>query len=387
MRLERIPVTLFSDDRALTDSPKRVRVGWVLILVALIGTLVLSFAPTPYVIEQPGPVFDTLGEVEVSGKNVSLISIDSETTYPTTGTLSMLTVSVLGNRDEHPSWIDVVSAWADPSRAVVPVDAVYPEGETVEQSNEQSAVDMQNSQKDAVAAALGNLGYSFTSTLTVAGFSPDSPAEALLRTGDVIVSVNGSRPADVTELRALVADNGVDRPAELVILRKGAEQSAEVTPFLPTGTEFGGDPKPVVGISVRSDYGFPFDVKIQLDNVGGPSAGMMFALGIIDKLTPGSLNGGADVAGTGTISSDGTVGPIGGIRQKLYGAQDAGAEHFLAPARNCDEVVGHVPAGLSVYSVATLDDSLAVLNALESGSKKDLARLPTCTASSSTAGN
>ena len=105
---------------------------------------------------------------------------------------------------------------------------------------------------------------------------------------------------------------------------------------------------------------------------------MMFALGIIDKLTPGSLNGGADVAGTGTISSEGDVGAIGGIRQKLYGARNAGAEYFLAPASNCDEVVGHIPAGLSVFSVATLSDSLAALDALRSGTAARVAGLPAC---------
>jgi PDZ domain-containing protein len=105
---------------------------------------------------------------------------------------------------------------------------------------------------------------------------------------------------------------------------------------------------------------------------------MMFALGIIDTLTPGELNGGRNVAGTGTISADGTVGPIGGIQQKLWGAVGAGADYFLAPASNCDEVVGHVPPGLRVFSVETLDDSLAVLSAIRD--KGDLDALPTCTA-------
>ncbi|MBN9170726.1 MAG: ATP-dependent serine peptidase containing a PDZ domain protein, partial [Microbacterium sp.] len=122
----------------------------------------------------------------------------------------------------------------------------------------------------------------------------------------------------------------------------------------------------------------PIDVTIQLNNVGGPSAGMMFALGIMDTLTPGQLNGGKSIAGTGTITADGTVGPIGGIRQKLYGAKEAGASYFLAPDSNCDEVVGHVPSGLRVFAVKKLDDSLAVLDALRSGG--DLDALPTCTA-------
>jgi PDZ domain-containing protein len=120
-------------------------------------------------------------------------------------------------------------------------------------------------------------------------------------------------------------------------------------------------------------------VTIQLDNVGGPSAGQMFALGIIDKLTPGSITGGENVAGTGTITAGGEVGPIGGIRQKMYGAKDAGAEYFLAPVDNCNEVTGHIPSGLTVFAITTLDDSLAALEAISTGA--DSSALPTCPAS------
>jgi PDZ domain-containing protein len=134
----------------------------------------------------------------------------------------------------------------------------------------------------------------------------------------------------------------------------------------------------VLGINVQSDYEFPFDVEIQLDKVGGPSAGMMFALGIIDKLTPGSIQGGEDVAGTGTINQAGTVGPIGGIRQKLFGAERAGAEWFLAPADNCAEVAGHVPDGLTVVAVETLDDALTALETIRTGTDTDT--LPGCPA-------
>jgi Lon-like protease len=105
----------------------------------------------------------------------------------------------------------------------------------------------------------------------------------------------------------------------------------------------------------------------------------MFALGIIDMLTPDALTGGAHIAGTGTIDAAGRVGPIGGIRQKLYGAREAGAEYFLAPQDNCNEVVGHVPDGIRVFAVAQLEDSLAVLDAIRTDG--DLDALPTCEAS------
>jgi PDZ domain-containing protein len=156
------------------------------------------------------------------------------------------------------------------------------------------------------------------------------------------------------------------------VIRSGESLTLEVTPVLSEGE----NPAPIFGIIVGGDYEFPIDVRIQLENVGGPSAGMMFALGIIDKLTPGALNGGEVIAGTGTITATGEVGPIGGIRQKMYGAVGAGAEWFLSPVDNCNEVTGHIPDGLTVFSVETLDDALAVLDAIESG--QDTSGLPSC---------
>ncbi|CAB4622464.1 unannotated protein [freshwater metagenome] len=117
-------------------------------------------------------------------------------------------------------------------------------------------------------------------------------------------------------------------------------------------------------------------VELKLADVGGPSGGMMFALGIYDKLTPGSLTGGKYIAGTGTLDGSGRVGPIGGIQQKMYGAADAGAKYFLAPAENCDEVVGHIPAGLSVYKVTNFEDALKTVEKIGMG--KNLSTLSTC---------
>jgi Lon-like protease len=170
---------------------------------------------------------------------------------------------------------------------------------------------------------------------------------------------------DAGALQKLVAE-GNEEPIELVVLRDGTERSISVTPVS------GLAPRPIIGISMETSYDFPFEVDIQLEDVGGPSAGMMFSLGIIDKLTPGAMTGGEDIAGTGTLTASGDVGPIGGIRQKLYGAADAGSEWFLAPAANCDEVVGHVPAGLTVFSVKTLDQALAAVDAISAGETNGL---------------
>ncbi len=330
----------------------------------MLGTLLFALVPAPYVIEEPGPVFDTLGTVTNGSKRVPLIDIPQEKTYPTTGSLDMLTVNISGNRQSPPSWIEVASAWLDPSRAVIPVDAVYPAGTTVQQSNQQAAVDMQNSQKDAVAAALTHLGYDLPAKLTVADFSADSPSSAALRLGDTIVSVDGVAVTSVIGLRSLVAKSGVGVPLSMAITRSGNALTVSVTPVLSPGP----NPIPIIGIIPAISYTFPFKVKIELENVGGPSAGQMFALGIIDKLTAENLNGGQKVAGTGTIDASGNIGPIGGIRQKMYGAVDSGAKWFLAPASNCREVTGHIPSGIRVLAVANLDDSLKALKAISSGS-------------------
>jgi len=368
-------VAFFTPPRTSPSSARRAgRVGWPLLGVAVVSAVVLSLLPGPYLIEQPGPVFDTLGSAEYEGSSQPLITVSGHETYPTSGTLDLLTVSVQGNQDVRPGWVDVVRAWADRSRSVIPVEAVYPSGVSNDQVDEQNAVDMQNSQKSAIAAALIHEGYAIPSAVTVSQVSQGSPAEGVLREGDVLVSVNGTSlatDADVDVLRGLVAANGASTPAEVVVDRAGTSVTEEVTPQEVDGT-------PLLGVGVSVDYTYPFDVTLKLDQVGGPSAGMMFALGIIDKTTPGELTGGEKVAGTGTITASGEVGAIGGIRQKLYGARDAGATVFLAPSTNCSEVVGNVPSGLDVYSVETLDDAVTALETVAGGG--DTSSLPTCTA-------
>jgi len=357
---------------------RRVVAGWIAIAFAVVLTLVLALVPAPFVIEQPGPVFNTLGTDQRVGAAPSkdakeLISIPGQKTYPTSGSLDLLTVSVVGNPDERPSWLSTLGAWFDPSRAVLPIDAVFPPGTTTQQSNAENAALMVDSQQDAVAAALAQLGYEFPQAVSVKQLIKGTPAATVLKDGDEITSVNGATVESVQGLRDLVAKNGTSKPAELGIVRDGSASTVQLTPV-----ESGG--RAVLGIGAGMDYTFPFEVKIQLDDVGGPSAGQMFALGIIDKLTPEELTGGRKIAGTGTIDNVGTIGPIGGIRQKMYAARDTGgAQYFLAPRSNCAEVTGHIPSGLQVFAVTTLADSLKVLKAVSAGTSTD--GLPRCPAS------
>ena len=353
----------------------RVGLGVWSLIIALVSLVVLTFLPTPYVFQRPGPVYDTLGSAASSdGEQVPLIEIDGAETYETNGSLNLTTVQVVGNRERTPSWFELAMAWGDSSRAVVPIDVVFPEGVSTEERDETNALLMVDSQHEATAAALNELGYDTGAEVQVHSVVEDTPAEGVLEEGDVIIAADGEDVTSASALRAIIQKGG-GAEIELTVLRGDDQQIAvAITPELDTSA---GADNWLIGITLSTEYDFPIDVTIQLDNVGGPSAGMMFALGIIDELTPGALTGGHDIAGTGTIDAAGDVGPIGGIRQKLYGARDAGATFFLAPASNCDEVVGHVPDGLQVISTATLEESLEALEAIADDA--DVENLPSCT--------
>ncbi|MFC9919506.1 YlbL family protein [Agromyces binzhouensis] len=366
-------MTLFGgpgDDRSAPDpTPERAdlarrsrreRIGWTAVAVAAVIGLGLALLPSPYVIQQAGPVYDTLGTTEVDGEEVPLIEVPGEETFPTEGSLDLLTVSAIGRPGATPGWLDVAAAWIDPRRAALPVEVLYPPGISTEDRDAANEAQMVDSQQDAIAAALVELGYDFPRDVVVQGVGEGTPAEGVIEEGDVIRSVDGTEVDSVDELRTALGVHGTESPAEIGIVRDGEALTVEATP-----AENGGNA--VLGVGVRMRYEFPIDVEIQLNDVGGPSAGMMFALGIVDTLTPGAMTGGENVAGTGTIDSDGTVGSIGGIRQKLWGAVDAEAEWFLAPEANCDEVVGNVPDGLEVFAVGTLEEARSVVETIGEG--------------------
>ncbi len=366
-------MTLFPGAPQGERSSRAQLVGQGLIMAAVLATLLLAISPTPYVVERPGPVYDTLGTTEVDGEEVPVIDIEGAETYPTDGRLDLLTVYLNGSRERPLDWFEVIGAWFDPTRSILPVDAVFPDGQTQEESDAESAVDMQVSQQEAVAAALTELDIDFTSEVTVADVAQDAPAAEVLEAGDAITAVGGTPVNTDAELRQAIIDAGAGAPLEIDIVRDGSASTVVVTPVERSAS----DPTPIVGITPQVEYEFPFDVDIRLQDVGGPSAGMMFATAIYDKLTPGALTGGEHIAGTGTIAADGTVGAIGGIRQKMFGARDAGATWFLAPESNCDEVAAGIPDGLTVFAVSTLDDAIDVVTAIGSGATTD--GFPGCT--------
>jgi PDZ domain-containing protein len=321
--------------------------------------------PVPYVIESPGPVYNTLGQ----GQGTPVIKVTGHESYPAAGNLDLTTVYVDGGPNGQVSILSAFSAWLDKSKSIYPVELIYPTGTTKEEAAEQSAVAMTTSQENAVASALNELKIPFGQQLQAAGLSDGSASAGKIQQDDVLKTINGK---DITSLAViqdeLAATKGA--PATVVLERAGRPVTETITP------KDNGEGRYILGVMLKYLFTFPFDVHISLDKVGGPSAGLMFSLGIIDTVTPGDLTGGKHIAGTGTITPDGTVGAIGGIVQKMQGARAGGATMFLAPAENCPEVVGHVPDGLQVVKVAKLAEARAAVE--RAGSGGDISGLPTC---------
>jgi PDZ domain-containing protein len=350
-----------------------------LMLIALLCAGV--FIPVPYSEMSPGPTVNTLGDH--AGEPV--LQISGHKTYPTTGHLNMTTVRVT-SADYRMNLVEAVYGWLAHDNRVVPHDTLYPDGKTEEQSTQENAEEFSQSQESAKVAALKELDIPVKSWVIVSTVVKGSPAEGKLHAGDVIKAVDGTavkEPADVAEL---VTKNKPGQDVTFTVVPAKEQAAAEKENKTATKTEDvtittaqsddKGEKRAIVGISAGTDHTFPFTVDIKLADVGGPSAGLMFALGIYDKLTPGSLTGGKFVAGTGTIEDDGKVGPIGGIQMKLVGARGKGAQYFMTPADNCSAAAKDTPAGLTLVKVNTIDDALSALGDIRGGKTADL---PKCT--------
>ena len=340
-----------------SEKPKPRFSRWGIISLLALALAGLSFLPSGYVIERPGQVFNVMGEID--GKQV--ISSSDLESYPSESRFDITTVSLLGNREANPNWIQVLAAWADPDQLVLPIDTVFPPNLSTEEVRAESTLQMEVSQQDAIAVALKQMGYQVPRSLYVNSVIEDTPASKKLIAGDFVVSAQGLAITTFEELKATIQATG-DSELLLGVVRDGIERQITITPAK-QGDSF------VIGAMLGYTYDFPASVLLQLGDVGGPSGGLMFTLGILDSFTPDSLAGNNHVAGTGTISSDGQVGPIGGIKLKVIAAKDAGATVFLAPSQNCEELLGHVPSGLSVAIVRDLEDALIVLDQVAAGTK------------------
>jgi Lon-like protease len=323
--------------------------------VAAIAVAVLI--PVPYVILTPGPTLNTLGK-DSSGQ--PLISITGHQTYPTNGHLNLVTISYQGGPGSDLNVFQALRAWLAPSEAVVPESELFPPGETAQQTQAQDTQQMASSQQLATAAALSELHINYTPQAEVLSTVPGYPASKSLKAGDIVEAVDGKPVTGPSSLSSMITAHPAGSTLQLEVLRAGKTLTVPVTSKLSNGT-------PVIGVQVQQTYKFPFNVQITVGAIGGPSAGMMFALGIIDMVTPMNLTGGKFIAGTGEITASGQVEPIGGIQQKMVGARDAGATVFLAPAGNCSDTAGAVPAGLRVVKVSTLSQAVSDLEAIKAG--------------------
>ncbi len=352
-------------DHDPTRMSRRSAAALIAVFVFIALAAFASMVSVPYVVLKPGPITNTLGKLAGS----QLISVTGAQSFPTKGALDFTTVRVAGGPGYRVTVYDLLRAAVDPSQEIFDEDVYFPKGITDKQVEENNTAEMIDSQQEAIAVALKAAGQKVVQHVLIAQVSKDAPSAALLKAGDEIVAVDGKAVADTNAIRDAV---GLHQPGEKVdlTLRRGS------TTVDVSATTREADGRATVGVFLGVRFDFPIDVKIDAGDVGGPSAGTMFALGIYDKLTPGALTGGANIAGTGTIDYTGKVGPIGGIRQKLVGAREGGATWFLAPASNCDEVVGHVPDGLRVVRISTFDEAKSAVEAI--GAKR-ADSLPTCT--------
>lgn len=329
--------------------------------LALVLGVVGAFVEVPYLGLAPGEVRNTLG-TNRNGKQIIRIS-DPSREHRDGGPLDFTTILVAGGPDHGIRLGDALRYWLDGESAVVPRELYYPVQKSSDEAERRASEEMTQSQNSAKTAALAELGIPRTTTLVVDEVSDGSPASKVLRKDDVLVAVDGRPISGAESLRAAIGTRRPGQPVRVTYRRAGRTATATVGTF--TSTD--GENRAAIGITVREEYEYPFEVTVETENVGGPSAGLMFALGIIELLTPGSLTEGVHVAGTGTIDDSGNVGPIGGIQQKLAGAKAAGATVFLVPAGNWEDAVEAKPEGLELYRVATLKEALSALEKIRAG--------------------
>jgi Lon-like protease len=323
-----------------------------LVPVVAFGALVAVVA-VPYVSLGPGPTFDTLGEVD--GKQV--VDIVGTPVHPTSGHLNMTTVS---QRDGL-TLGEALGLWISGREQLVPRDLVYPPDRSREQVDKDNSTDFKRSEDNAAAAALGYLKY--PEALTVDSVNDPGPSAGKLKAGDAIDAVNGTPITGTGQFQSVLKQT---KPGQQVVIdyrRKNAPGgSATITLGSNPDRDYG-----YLGVAVLEAPWAPFTVKFNLANIGGPSAGLMFSLAVVDKLTTGDLSGSKFVAGTGTIGVDGKVGPIGGITHKMLAAHEAGATVFLVPAQNCDEARSGNGDGLELVKVDSLGEAVDALHAVSAG--------------------
>lgn len=341
----------------MPEPPKRrVTPGAIAVGLLLLGFLLILLAGVrvPYLATSPGPV------VEVHG----IIGVDGTDTFDQDGELFFLTIS---RPSDSLTLLELFEAWRDPAVDLVERDAVIPPGQTSDERRRQNLELMMNSQQIAVAVALDRLGYDVAVVGTgalVAEVQEGSAGMGIVEEGDIVVAIDGEEIQFTQELVNAVRSRQIGDSVTLSVSRDNEIQEVQVV----LGESVTDPGLPIIGISITdagAAFDFPFDVEIDAGAVGGSSAGMMLTLGVYNTLTPEDITGGRRIAGTGTISTDGSVGRIGGIKQKTFAAIGAGAEYMLVPEGDFDAAFTAADGRIEVVSVATIDDALAFLESLE----------------------
>lgn len=321
------------------------------------------FLPAPFVTYYPGSTADLIGEPEEGGATIEVAGHDAYP--PTEGELRMTTASIT-RPETRLTLFEALAAWVSDDATVRPYASEYGEDEDNETSEFYSSLQMTSSVDLSIAVALSELGIGYETNIQVGGVRQGYPADGVLEAGDVIRSVDGEEIATPADIAEIVERAGVGAQLTFGIERGGEASDVTVVPVEDEGAAR-------IGITPILGFDFPFEITLTPpEGIGGGSAGTLFALAVYDYLTPGNLTGGLDIAGTGTISLEGEVGPIGGITQKIPGARDAGSDVFLAPFDNCDEAVKAANGGMRVVAIDTFENTIATIEALAADPDADV---------------
>ncbi|WP_454165264.1 YlbL family protein [Gordonia iterans] len=339
---------------SLTPAARRLITLGVAAVVVVAFVLIGTFARIPYVALSPGPTVNTLGEMD--GKPV--VTVAGGVDEDPSGHLNLTTVSLT----DGITLFQGIGMWFSGNYQLQPRELYFPKGKTNEEVRQENTRQMAGSEDSATGAAL-----TYLQRPTAVGIGPiadNSPAKGKLEVNDVLMAVDGTPVKTAAEVQEQIRAKKPGETVSLRVNRSGEERTVEVTlaarPDDPAAGYLGVTPK-----VVSADPNI--QITYNVGDIGGPSAGLMLTLAVIDQLTPGDLTGGKFIAGTGTIVPEGEVGAIGGITHKLRAAKDAGAVAFLVPAPNCQEALGDAPDGLELIKVGDVGEAVDALEALDSG--------------------
>lgn len=342
-----------------SPDPQRWRLsrrGWTMLasfLIVVVLGLLGAFVQVPYVSLGPGPTYNTLGDV----RGTPVVQVSGQQTYPTSGELRMTTVEV----NDHVTLFGAAALWVSGRYALIPREEYIRPGETEEQIEQQNKKMFQDSESNAEVAALRFLNFPIK--VLVQEITEKAPADGVIAPGDRLIEVNGKKIVAQEDVRASLQGTSPGQAVQVTFQHESEPpRTASIT--LAKASDFQPDDQRsegFMGLGVIDRADVPFKTTIHLQDVGGPSAGLMFALAIVDRLTPGELTAGATVAGTGEIDVKGNVSQIGGIPFKMVAAKEAGASTFLVPADNCAEAKAKAPDGLRLIKVDTLSTAVRAL--------------------------